>query len=628
MKNSVLTLALLLATVSLFAQWTNETDVNTLVAATEAEDMQSAGTSDGKTYVAYWHNLPGPEYYEMRLQLLDENGYPLFGPEGMLVNNVVPMSSYTVLWSITVDAQDNVYIGFNGSGAGNLAYVHKIAPDGTQLWGATGVNVGAGYDVKVLPLSNGEAIVSWLPGDQGVFQKFDANGNAVWADPVTIQPLVAGHKTSAGEWAEMANGDFVLIFHDRGGFGLSSIPHAQRYDTDGNAVWPSPVALTDGVYTVFNRRYPLRQDGDNLYFGYSGAVGLKFYSYLQRLNSDGTLPWGINGSDFSTQSADYERETEIAFSAGSDYVWAICEYTDPSQGMAGEYVQKFDKETGARKLSDLGKVVFPIDAAYISHRGDLQLIDDQPLFIVSDGTSNGVFPLDLLAVYLDANGDFAWPEETRPVATNDTGVKGRIQLNRPAGGNSVCVWTENRTSVGESRPYAQQVAVACLAPTAGFTASSNELDAAFTSTAVDADSIIWDLGDGNIAIGETITHTYPAPGTYTVCQYVFNACGADTLCQDISVISTGIVDLTRQYAVEIFPNPNHGVFSIGMDLPAATRVSYRIFTVWGKSVGEGTLELTGGEQVIPVQGALPAGSYLLNIQIDGQGIVLPFGVVR
>ncbi|MBK7407182.1 MAG: T9SS type A sorting domain-containing protein [Saprospirales bacterium] len=538
------------------------------------------------------------------------------------------MSSFTVLWSITVDAQDNVYLGFNGSGAGNLAYVHKIAPDGTQLWGSTGVNVGAGYDVKVLPLSNGEAIVSWLPGNEGVFQKFDADGNAVWADPVTIQPLVAGHKTSAGEFAEMSNGDFVMIFHDRGGFGLSSIPGAQRYDSDGNAVWTLPVALTDGVYTVFNRRYPLRQDGDNLYFGYSGAVGLKFYSYLQRLNPDGTLPWGINGSDFSTQSADYERETEIAYSPGSDYVWAICEYTDPSQGMAGEYVQKFDKATGARQLSDLGKVVFPIDAAYVSHRGDLQLIDDQPLFIVSDGTSNGVFPLDLLAVYLDANGDFAWPEETRPVATNDTGVKGRIQLNRPASGNSVCVWTENRTSVGESRPYAQQIAVACLAPTAGFSFSLNELEAAFTSTAIDADSIVWDLGDGNFAIGEDITHIYAFSGTYTVCQYVYNACGADTLCQEITVVSTGVADLAQLYGMEIFPNPNHGVFSIRMDLPEPARVSYRIFTVLGKLVGEETVELTSGKQVISMQGALPVGSYLVNIQVGGQNGVLLFEVVR
>ncbi|MBK7407181.1 MAG: hypothetical protein IPJ40_03310 [Saprospirales bacterium] len=81
MKKNLLTLALILVAVSLFAQWTDETDVNTLVAATEAEDMQAVGTSDGKTYVAYWHNLPAPEYYEMRLQLLDENGYPLFGPE-------------------------------------------------------------------------------------------------------------------------------------------------------------------------------------------------------------------------------------------------------------------------------------------------------------------------------------------------------------------------------------------------------------------------------------------------------------------------------------------------------------------------------------------------------------------
>lgn len=64
----------------------------------------------------------------MRLQLLDAQGHQLFGPEGMLVNNVVPMSTFTTLWSVAIDRDNNVYIGINGSGAGNLAYVHKISP--------------------------------------------------------------------------------------------------------------------------------------------------------------------------------------------------------------------------------------------------------------------------------------------------------------------------------------------------------------------------------------------------------------------------------------------------------------------------------------------------------------------
>ena len=52
--------------------------------------------------------------------------------------------------------------------------------------------------------------------------------------------------------------------------------------------------------TVFNTTYSGLQDGDNVYMGYKASPGFRFDSYLQRLNPDGSLPWGINGVDFDT----------------------------------------------------------------------------------------------------------------------------------------------------------------------------------------------------------------------------------------------------------------------------------------------------------------------------------------
>lgn len=535
MKKFILIVTLFLASCSLYAQWTSDTDLNTPVAAVQTGDLQSVGTSDGKTYVAYWHDVPAPQYYEMRLQLLDENGIQLFGPAGMVVDNTVAMSSFTVTWSVTVDKNNNIYIGFTGTGSGNPAIIHKIAPDGTQLWGPSGISPGAGYDVKVLPLNTGEAIISWLPGNNGLLQKVAADGTAVWANPVTLVPAVAGHKTSGGELAELSGGDVVVIIHDRSGFSPSSLPYAQRYDTNGAAVWSSPVALSNTFYTVFNRRYPFIKDGDVLYFGYSGAQGIQPHGFVQRINPDGSLPWGINGTDFSTQTTYFERDVKIAFSPGAANIWAICEYSDAAQGAVGEYVQKLDKVTGAQLLTGQGKAIFPVSAAYISHQGELRVADNQPVFLVSDGNSNGVFPKDLLVVYLDTNGDFAWPEHTRPVATNATGVKSRIQLNTPFNGKITAAWAENRSSIGEPRPFAQQLQLSCTNPTAGFAFMTNELETTFTSFATNADSIAWDFGDNTTGTGANPTHTFPAAGIYKVCQTVTNACGTAFFCKTVMV---------------------------------------------------------------------------------------------
>ncbi len=700
MKNILTLLLSLFAGFSLSAQWTTDTEVNTLAASQETGDMQSLGTSDGKTYIAFWHDVPAPQYYEMRLQLLDENGIAQFGPDGMLVNNVVPMSSFTTTWSMAIDHANNVYIGFNGSGAGNSVYVHKISPAGVQLWGSSGIVLGSGFDTKILPMSNGEVVVSWLPGNKGSVLKLDQFGVAVWPSPITIEPLVASHKTSAGEMAELSGGDFVVILHDRNGPSPSSLPYAQRYNGIGTPVWATPVALSNNYYTAFNRRYPLTQDGDNLYFGYSGAQGIQPFAFLQRINPDGTLPWGINGARFSTQTTDFERDIKIAYETGSDVVWAICEYSNSSQGEVGEYVQKFDKLTGARLLSDAAKVVYPIGPAYRSHRGSLQLVEGRPLFVISDGDSNGVFPKDILAVYLDEYGDFIWPEKTHPVATNATGVKSRIQFNVPANKQATCVWTESRAGA-ESKPFAQNISVACnspiagfnfvaveldvhfvntstdginiwwdfgdgnsstvanpaytyavsgtytvcqyvvnlcgvdtvchevtvvgcMPPTAGFYFIPNSLTVDFTSTALNATDMAWDFGDGILGFGTTVSHTYPQSGNYTVCQLAFNACGVDTFCTTVAVMSSGTTTPQEAFFVAIMPNPSSGIFSVDLNFPEPASVLIQLYSPTGQLLNEQSVNTVAGRQQIRMQDIpLPPGVNFVRVSANGAIRLIP-----
>ena len=615
-----------MAFLPLRAQWTADTEINTTVATSATGDMQSVGTSDGRTWVAFWHDLPAPKYYEMRLQLLDQSGNRVFGEEGMVVDDQVPMSSFTTTWSITVDRQDNVYIGFNGTDGGNPVVVHKIAPDGTQLWGNAGINPGTGFDVKLLPLSNGEVVIGWLPASKGLLQKVSADGVAQWANPVTIEPLVSTHRTSAGEMAELSNGDFMVILHDRGGFSPSSLPYAQRYDGSGTAAWTSPVALTTTYFTSFNRRYALYQDVDTLYFGYSGAQGIQPHGFLQRIDPDGTLPWGADGSDFSTQASSFERDVQISFTPGSDVVWAICEYSDPSQSQVGEYVQKFDKKTGARLLGDLGKAVFPIGDVYISHQGKLQLVNDRPVFLVSKGNSNGVFAKDLLIVYLDENGGFAWPENTRQMSNNPSGVKSRIQLNAPFEGRIVAAWAEDRPDSAAMRPYAQRldIDIACVPPTAIYGYTVSDLTVTFTNVAIGVDSVAWDFGDGTTGTGTDIIHVYDLEGNYTVCEYVFNECGIDTFCRNLTLMTNAVVSLEKNYHLNLSPNPSLDHCSLSIDMPAPANLTYRLFSASGRNIFDRSIFLSAGEQSVFMETKnLPAGNYFLVVTVKGNSATLP-----
>ncbi|MCG2419722.1 T9SS type A sorting domain-containing protein [Aequorivita sp. F47161] len=447
---SIITLFALFGVTLLHAQWTTDTDANTLVAESGELDVMARGTSDGQTYVVFWKNVGPPTNIELRLQIMDADGNQTLGSDGMLVSDQIPMSSSTVIMTSTVDDNDNLYIGATGTAGGDPAFVFKLDTDGNHLWGTNGVQVGSGNVVTVLPLSAGGAIVSWLSGSGAVMQKYDDNGVVVW--PAT-KPLTTGSGAAApGNFFEVSGGEYIAVFHKLL-TGINSFLYAQRYDADGNPVWGNAVQISDRA-TAFIRSYKGVQDGDVVYMGYFASAGTRFDSYLQRINPDGTLPWGVNGSDFDTRETDYEMETEIAFEAGSQFIWSVATYSNTSQSEKGEYVQKFDKDSGARQLTDNAKVVFPIASEKI-HAGSLQLINNTPLFIIKEGIDNGVSPVTLHSVYLDENGDFAWSEETRPVATF-MASKGRINFTENAASQSVAVFTEDK---GDGQKiYAQNVA--------------------------------------------------------------------------------------------------------------------------------------------------------------------------
>ena len=441
------TLLMALTCVGAFAQWTTDTAANTLVADAESGDMQALGTSTGMTYVVFWKPVVAPTNYELRLQILDALGNQTLGPDGQLVSTNLPMSTFTVIWNIAIDASNNLYIGCTGTGGGDPAFLFKFDTSGNPQYGANGVQVGSGNVVTPMPLSNGGALVGWYGSSGAVMQEYDNTGTAVWP---SAQPLEVGASdTVPAQFFQLSGGDYLAVYHKQLG-GINSHLYAQRYDSNGDPIWGSPLQIANQA-TAFNRSYSYAQDGDACYVGYFGSTGVRFDSFLQRVDANGTLPWGINGSDFDTNQTDYETYTSIAFDPSSSSIWSVCSYTNTSQSEVGEYVQKFDKTTGARGLTDNAKQVYAIGSDNV-HAGALQLMDDSPLFLLKKGFDNGATPVTLDVVYLDANGDFAWPEESRPVATFSA-HKSRIQYTKPANHQSVAVFIENKGS--GDRIYAQ-----------------------------------------------------------------------------------------------------------------------------------------------------------------------------
>jgi hypothetical protein len=80
------------------------------------------------------------------------------------------------------------------------------------------------------------------------------------------------------------------------------------------------------------------------------------------------------------------------------------------------------------------------------------------------------------------------------------------------------------------------------APQASFTANYSllSLDVDFINTAMDYDSLVWNFGDGFTDTVINPTHTYAQNGFYNACLYVYNACGIDSVCQDVDLTIVGL----------------------------------------------------------------------------------------
>jgi PKD repeat protein len=87
-----------------------------------------------------------------------------------------------------------------------------------------------------------------------------------------------------------------------------------------------------------------------------------------------------------------------------------------------------------------------------------------------------------------------------------------------------------------------------LAPTASFTTSTSnpalKQPVTFISTSLNSGQNIWDFGDGNIAVGDTVSHAYQTSGSFTA-KLVANSCSlSDSITTNITVQNAALLSIT------------------------------------------------------------------------------------
>jgi len=593
---------------TLYAQWNTNTSVNLLISTLSTADMQGAPTTDGKTWIAFY--VQNGSNYDMRAQLIDANGYKLLGSDGILVDNETSGSA-TYVYNVCVDASNNFIIAYQDERSGSLqSVVYKISEAGTQLWGQHGIVLGGGLAPYPAALSNGEVIVAWS-GDAGNtlnLQKITTTGTPAWSTPIQVK--VGAASTSRGQVIANSGGNFTMVYQKGN---MYTTLYAQRFSNSGTALY-QPLQICSQT-TASYRYYSVIAEADTTYVGYYSSVGNRFNSFLQRVNPDGTIPWGMNGSAFNTSvgtNDSYQGETSINMTPGSNYVWSVCNFSNPNQTVYGVYVQKFLKTSGARQFTDQAKVVYGISSSTDQRCGDLAVISDNPMFTSYNSTEK------IFATRLDADGNFVWPGNRIEVSstTASAAVPKMRYVFTPDGPNRcACTWTEDRGS--GYMGFAQGVSVGGLvglkvstqgSVPATITTNAGTLQmvaTVFPSTA--NQSVNWSIvhGTGMATINSTGLVTGVSNGTvYAKATAVQDSTVADSLlitlssqtAQPPSVITMAATDLTTTGATL------NGTVNAN-DLATAASFDWGLTPAYGNTLNASPASVSGST-VTPVAATL------------------------
>ncbi|MDO8366277.1 MAG: PKD domain-containing protein [Saprospiraceae bacterium] len=166
------------------------------------------------------------------------------------------------------------------------------------------------------------------------------------------------------------------------------------------------------------------------------------------------------------------------------------------------------------------------------------------------------------------------------------------------------------------------------APTAGFTYVANQTTVTFTSTSQNATTYFWSFGDLITSDEENPSHTYAAPGTYTVSLATSNNCGT-TIIEQTVVITSGTGEAAWIKGFNLFPNPNSGAFTVEMNGLPQDEVEFTLFNALGQQIKRETADFGSGSLLRSFDyGDLAAGVYTFCVQADGQAMFVKVTVGR
>ncbi|UCE07097.1 MAG: hypothetical protein JSW07_03410, partial [bacterium] len=501
---------------ALYAQWSNDPNVNTPICTDPGEQQKPIITSDGSGgAIIAWSDWRG-QFQDVYVSRIDATGKVLWTPNGIRVSDP------------RANSQQPVIVGDNAGGV-IVAWVEdsdihcqKVDASGNLMWGNSGFSryytSRAVTNTMITTDGAGGAIIGWnddkdFPNQILSFQHVNATGDTLWGQYGIFWngydfPFENPTMTSDG------NGGAITTWI-MGGSENSVI--AQRIDAAGKILWdPNNLEKFNGAPICTNRTNPVNpqiisdgSQGANIVWG-DRESGFFNKLYAQRVDESGIAQWDTNGVAVCAVSSD-------------QYDHTICSDGNGGIVIAWEDDRNANDNIYAQRIDGNGNLLWSPEGKAITNTSNW---DWQPA-ICEDRNGGAIITwidsFNVIAQRVNMDGNIMWDANGVEISKGQFGNMDIYPAIVSDGlGGAIITWTDHRSDDRNPDIYAQRVdsqgylGKDATSPTIEFTpipeANENEpiiITATITDTlsGVKTSTLVYRTGGSRDSISLDLTNT-------------------------------------------------------------------------------------------------------------------------
>jgi hypothetical protein len=456
------------------AQWSDNPAENTQVRDTLGMLVvpHVASCESGDTYIS-WYSATQELRFDVYLQRFDAAGNKLWDDKGLMISDH-ETDTWVTDYSLAIDHEGSAILAIQDFRDGfSNAFAYRISPEGQMKWGDDGIRLSNDTDFNPWPqviISNDNSYIfmySAEPADTILnssikFKKVNQEGEVVWGENVIAdevmdyflpQMLLTEEGNFMISWLTVTNEPDTVM-------GQENYMHVmlQKFDTDGQPLWPDPVQVDTGNILLYGALYTLPYLAND---GNEGAY-IMWQSFwlgeptvlVDHVDSEGQLLWDENGIQVEIIEEQYSSEASMCFSQADNSLYVFFRnYSYDAINLSDCWAvggQKFSPD-GTRIWGDSAKMVVPFLCSTDSTIGSVNIknTDDGNIcffygkeYLSISGTDT-LIQADLYAGLLDAGGNYLWPEG-RLLLSNATGNKEHFTVGDYSSGQWITAWEDNR----------------------------------------------------------------------------------------------------------------------------------------------------------------------------------------